>query len=170
MALIKRVLHIRFKDVGIDHAFSSPYERAIDTAETALSGKNLTINVEPGLIEVQFSSASGPNSPKECFSKFQSLYVIRDSAGLHRTPGFEDAEKLSENHPFVNLDYTPVFPKVPAEKLHVKGCKVDSNSLLYSNAQLSFIQASNASIRPWKGFSRCAESRTSPIDTVSGCR
>uniref|UniRef100_A0A1I8BVS5 Uncharacterized protein n=1 Tax=Meloidogyne hapla TaxID=6305 RepID=A0A1I8BVS5_MELHA len=93
------VLDKVFKNINIHHIFSSPYERAIQTAEILLgdSHKNydpkgellneLKIKVEPGFME----------SMVDCIGK--------------ENIGYEEFDKLVEHHTLLDDKYEPIFNK-----------------------------------------------------------
>ncbi|TMS36125.1 hypothetical protein L596_003373 [Steinernema carpocapsae] len=80
----------RFENVDLDHVFSSPFDRTIDTVSRLVGSRDININVEPGLCE--------------------ALYLCE------RPPGFESLEKIKSKYPLVNEDYQPIVgPKMPKE-------------------------------------------------------
>lgn len=70
-------LNLRFADVHIDKAFSSPLKRAYRTAEVAISGKNLEVTVLHGFTEMHAGILEGkPFS--ETFEKYPDLKYTWD--------------------------------------------------------------------------------------------
>ncbi len=53
------------KDVPITSIISSPLERAVETAEPLAKMLGLTINLEPGFIEMSTGSWTGKNFPED---------------------------------------------------------------------------------------------------------
>jgi len=76
----------RLRHVHFDYAFSSPYERCVQTANPILDGRKLKLNIEPGLLE----SAS---------------LCERKKYGL----GFEKANELATRYGMINVNYKPLF-------------------------------------------------------------
>ncbi|KAK0396483.1 hypothetical protein QR680_001734 [Steinernema hermaphroditum] len=80
----------RFQNVQLDHVFTSPFDRTLDTVSRLVGERDVALNVEPGLCE--------------------ALYLCE------RPPGFEPIEKIKTKYPLVDDAYQPVVgPIMPKE-------------------------------------------------------
>ncbi|KAI6215038.1 hypothetical protein M3Y94_00337900 [Aphelenchoides besseyi] len=87
-----------FQDIPIDQIYVSPFTRTMETASTLLDGNHPnSINVEPGLCE--------------------ALYLCT------KPPGFFSVQKLKEEFPRVNTEYSPICPSpLPKEGMGDEAC------------------------------------------------
>ncbi|CAB3407059.1 unnamed protein product [Caenorhabditis bovis] len=81
---------VRFKNQKIDHVFSSPFDRTIETASIIVGDKGLKVKAEGGLCE--------------------ALYLCESP------PGFWETDKLADKFPLVDRDYIPVYSKYTLPK------------------------------------------------------
>ncbi|MFH4980097.1 hypothetical protein AB6A40_006806 [Gnathostoma spinigerum] len=87
----------RFTNIELDRVFVSPFDRTLETATRLLGDRNISINVEPGLVE--------------------ALYLCEDP------PGYESLEVLKKKYPLIDTSYKPIMPwKLPREGYGDDGC------------------------------------------------
>ncbi|CAD5216466.1 unnamed protein product [Bursaphelenchus okinawaensis] len=90
-------LRAYFKDKEVSAIFVSPFDRAVETAETLIGDKNIKIFVEPGLCE--------------------SLVLCESP------PGFRTVEELAKRFPKIDQAYRPVLsPPLPQEPMRFDRC------------------------------------------------
>ncbi len=98
----------RMKDIPIDHIFSSPFSRTIETSIPLARQKGISIKIEYGITEGMMSAWFGKNFPK-----------------------LPSAKERQEKYPEIDPDYeSKVFPSFPEERADIWGRLAKTISLL----------------------------------------